>query len=293
MSYKNTNLKKMHHALKTYLDGMKKAKAAQEKRAADNAEFTNAIRQKYNPEAYKKEYFDTYFLPKMHAEIEAHNKATKEAFLKEMQQTAQEMYEAAETLKEGKDFRLQALDFEDGTLVNALKMIEIYGKDMPAEEQANLCYTFRGDMPALQAIESKMKQNGLHYHSIAHRLQGKLDPDLCDEMAQQAYRLTLGEYNLKGYESWITEQLNEKAEMYGLDLSVDPYRQALKKDAYTTGGNSEWYQEEQRQQEAHKLIKKWESELQEMEAAGNTEQANRSAKQIYDVLKEDGIKIRE
>lgn len=293
MSYKNVDLKKTHHAMKVYLDGMKKAKEAQAKRAAANAEFTSALQQKYNPEAYKAEYFDSYFRPKMKAEIDAHNKATREAFLKDTEKIAAEMMEAAMTLRDAEDFRMQALDFEDGTLINALKMLDTYGKDMPLEEQRNLCMNFRGDMPALKAIEAKMKQNGMHYHSIAHKLQARFDPDFCDELAQQAYRLTLGEYNLKSYEAWFTDQLKEKAEAYGLDLEKDPYREAIRKDAYGTGPNSPQYQEMQRQHEAHKLLAKWENDLQEMEANGATEQANRSAKQIYDVLSEDGIKFRE
>lgn len=279
--------------MKVYLDGMKKAKAAQEKRAAANAAFTKELRSRYNAEGYRKEYFEGVMLPKMQKEIDEHNRKVDEDFKAEMQETAAEMLEAARTLKAAQDFRTQALDFDDQRLVNALKMLDLYGKAMPIEEQRNLCLTFAGDMPALQAIEHKMKQNGMKYYTIAQQLQAKISQEVTDEMEMQAYKLTKGKYDLKSYEKWFTDELTGKADIYGLDLQKDPYREAIKNDAYMTGSNSPAFQEQERQSKAHKLIAQWEKDLQEMEAAGNTEQANRAAKQIYDVLAEDGIKFRE
>lgn len=293
MSYKNTDLKRTHHAMKTYLDGMRKAKAAQDKRAQANTEFSRSIQTKYPAGQFSQEYYNSVIYPKLKAEIDAHNERTKTDFIRETETAAAEMLEAAKTLKENADFRTQALDFDDQRLINALKMLDAYGKDMPYAEQANLCYTFRGDMPALRAIENGMKKNGMRYSQIAHDLQKTIDGELLDEMQFKAYQLQSGNYTFGSYETWFTKELTDKAEAYGLDLTVDPYREAIRKDAYGTGVNSGAFQEQQRQSDAHKLLAKWEKELQEMEAAGNTEQANRSAKQIYDVLAEDGIKFRE
>ena len=296
MSYKNVNLKRTHHALKVLKDGFRKAEQAHEARSADNESFARELRAKYPEGNYSTAFYTSAILPKLKADTDAHNAKNRQQFIDTMGETPAEMLEAVRTLREGADFRTQALDFSDPTLINALKMIDAYGKEMPFEDQRNLCLTFAGDFPALKAIEAKMKKNGLSYHSIAHKMQKQIDGALLDEAESIIYSMfPEAGATFKGnqYREWYNREINETAEILGLDLSVDPYREAIKADAYHTGGNSEWYQEQKRQQEAHKLIREWENDLREMESQGDTEQANRSAKAMYNALAESGIKLRE
>ena len=161
MSYKNTDLKRTHHALKVIRDGMVKAKACQQRRKAENESFARALQAKYPAEKYSKTFYESQILPTLKTEVDAHNIKALADFKNEMEQTADDMLEAVKTLKDSADFRSQALDFSDPTLINALKMLDAYGKDMPLGEQINLVYTFAGDMPALRAIENGMKKNGM------------------------------------------------------------------------------------------------------------------------------------
>lgn len=299
MSYSKTDLKATHHALKVLKDGFRKAQSAHQKRADANAAFTQDLNRKYPADHYDKAYYDGVIYPKIRAEVSAWNEKSKQMFVEDMGQTTGEMLEAVRTLREAKDFRTQALDFSDPTLINALRMLDVYGKNMPFEEQRNLCMTFCGDMPALKAIENGMKKNGMKYHEIAHKLQAPVSTEFLDEAEQIIYSMMPEVSDNPSFEKgrsymlWFNREIDEKAEIYGLDLSVDPYREALRKDVYFTGANSEAWQDQERQQNAHKLVKQWENDLREMESRGDHEQANRSAKQIYDVLAEDGIKLRE
>lgn len=99
--------------MKVYLDGMRKAKAAQDKRAQANAEFLRSIQAKYPAGQFSQEYYNSVIYPKLKAEIDAHNERTKADFIRETGTAATEMLEAAKTLKDNADFRTQALDFDD------------------------------------------------------------------------------------------------------------------------------------------------------------------------------------
>lgn len=299
MSYKNTDLKATHHALKVLKDGFRKAQTAHQKRADANAAFTADLNRKYPAGHYDKAYYDAVIYPKIREEVKAWNEKSKQTFVKDMGQTTGEMLEAVRTLREAKDFRTQALDFSDQTLINALRMLDTYGKDMPFEEQRNLCLSFSGDMPALRAIENGMKKNGMRYSEIAHKLQAPVNSDFLDEAENVIYRM-MPEVSEnpsfdrgQSYMLWFNREIDEKAEIYGLDLSVDPYREAIRKTAYKAGADSEWSQDFHKEQEAHKLVREWEKDLREMESRGESEQANRSAKQIFDVLTSDGVALKE
>lgn len=289
MSYKNTDLKSTHHAMKVIRDGMRKARACQEKRKHENDVFTAEINAKYPSGKYSKNFYESQILPMMKAEIDAHNEKINNDFMQEMGQTSLDMIEAVRTLKANPDFKNQALDFSDPTLINALKMLDTYGADMPYEEQMNLCYSFRGDLPALRAIEAKMKKNGMRYSRIAHELQSGFDPEMLDEMEQSFVSLANGRYTLGGYSDWFTGEIEKKAEYYGLDLEKDPYREALASVMDKTP--KAYLDQQEKQRNTRELVEKWEADLREMEQNGETERANRSAKVIYDLVREDGMDV--
>ena len=289
MSYKNTDLKSTHHAMKVIRDGMRKARVCHEKRKQENDLFTAEINRKYPSDKYSKSFYDSQILPKLRAEIKEHNEKVNNDFMQEMGQTSLDMIEAVRTLKANKDFKNQALDFSDPTLINALRMLDTYGKDMPYEEQLNLCYSFRGDLPALRAIESGMKKNSMRYSRIAHELQSGFDSEMLDEMEQAFITLANGRYTLGGYNDWFVGEIEKKAEYYGLDLEKDPYREAIASVMDKT--TNAYLDRQEKQRNTRNLVEKWEADLREMEKNGETERANRSAKQIYDAVKEDGLGI--
>lgn len=296
MSYEKTNLKETHRAMKILRDGLKKAQKAHAARMEDNAQFASALRQKYPTEQYSQAYYNSVIYPKLRAETEAHNAQNRQAFVDAMGKTTGEMLEAIQTLKEANDFKKQALDFNDTNLLNALKMIDIYGKQMPYSEQRNLCLTFSGDMPALQALEHKMTQNGMAYASIAKKMQARFSNDFLDELTHIVYALdpeARGAWTGESYMTWINRELDEKAEIYGLDLETDPYREQIRNDVEKDKSGSEMWRDQEKRSEQRKLLKKWEAELQSMEAEGKTEEANRAAKQIVDIFQGDGFKFRE
>lgn len=115
--------------------------------------------------------------------LDNQRKAAKAERDKTLRALTKRMTDAFSVVEENNSFdTTETIDFSNPKLNDALRMVEVMGKDLSATDQANMLNTFRGDIGALRVLEKAFAKNNLALKDTAHQMQQPIRNQAMTEM---------------------------------------------------------------------------------------------------------------
>lgn len=115
--------------------------------------------------------------------LDGRRKEAREARDKTLKALVSRMKDAYTLVAENNDYAgSETIDFSDKKLNDALRMVEVMGKDLSVTDQAALLNSFRGNIGALRVLEKTFAKNGLALKDAAAELQKPISAQAMEDM---------------------------------------------------------------------------------------------------------------
>ena len=115
--------------------------------------------------------------------LDGHRQKAKEARDKTLKALVSRMKDAYNLVAENNDYAgSETIDFSDKKLNDALRMVEVMGKDLSVTDQAALLNSFRGNIGALRVLQKTFAKNGLALKDAAAELQKPISAQAMEDM---------------------------------------------------------------------------------------------------------------